>query len=86
MYNLNNKVNSTFRKIGRSRKEEVVFNRIRLGHSNLNGTLKIIGDNWFMSWSVITLNNKGMQKDLRKAGIHTLNINNINEHVKWMKL
>ncbi len=43
IYSLINKVNQNIKCIGKSRKEEVIFNRILLGHSNLNSTLKIIG-------------------------------------------
>uniref|UniRef100_A0A673MAK6 Uncharacterized LOC107721237 n=1 Tax=Sinocyclocheilus rhinocerous TaxID=307959 RepID=A0A673MAK6_9TELE len=42
-YNLINKVSQKIRHIGKTRKEEVVYNRILLGHSNLNSTLKILG-------------------------------------------
>ncbi len=43
IYSLINKVNQNIKCIGKSRKEEVIFNRILLGNSNLNSTLKIIG-------------------------------------------
>lgn len=43
LYNLRNKVNQNVKCIGKSRKEEVIFNRVVLGHSNLNSTLKITG-------------------------------------------
>ncbi len=43
LFSLINKVNQNIKCIGKSRKEDVIFNRILLGHSNLNSTLKIIG-------------------------------------------
>ncbi len=43
LFSLINKVNQNIKCIGKSRKEEVIFNRILLGHSNLNSTLKILG-------------------------------------------
>lgn len=41
-FSVNNKYRSEHRNVGRLRREEVVFNRIRLGHLKLNGTLKHI--------------------------------------------
>ncbi len=43
LFSLINKINKNIKCIGKSRKEDVIFNRILLGHSNLNSTLKIIG-------------------------------------------
>ncbi len=43
IYSLINKVNQNIKCIGKSRKEEVIFNRILLGNLNLKSTLKIIG-------------------------------------------
>ena len=46
LYSLLNKVNSTVelsRWVGWKRKEQVIMTRMRIGHTNLNGTLKIIG-------------------------------------------
>lgn len=43
LYSLINKVSHNIRCVGKSRKEEVIFNRILSGHSNLNSTIKIIG-------------------------------------------
>lgn len=45
LYSINNTVsiNTAVRNMGRTRKEEIICNRIRLGHSNLNSTLRRIG-------------------------------------------
>ncbi len=43
LFSLINEVNQNIKCIGKSKKEEVIFNRILLGHSNLNSTLKILG-------------------------------------------
>lgn len=43
LFSILNKVNQNIKCISKSRKEEIIFSRILLGHSNLNSTLKIIG-------------------------------------------